>query len=107
MGRYFSISFFYFIFFFIQYFKTYFQKKKKKGTACINNEPQKGLTTVPKFGLNVMKCEVAQVLRLTQKEIIPVRFNVPRKVILFTFLLLFLQIEKFFFFFFFFQFNKY
>jgi len=51
-----------------------------EGTPAVDKDQQKGLALVPKLALNVSKCVVAQVLRLTQNSIIPLRFNVPRKV---------------------------
>ena len=67
-----------------------------EGNPAVDKDQHKGLALVPKLALNVSKCEVAQVLRLTQNSIIPLRFNVPRKVGFFSFFLLF----PFFFFFF-------
>jgi len=44
-----------------------------------NSTPQKGGCFVPKPGLDVMKCEVARFMKLTQKDVIPLSFVVPRK----------------------------
>lgn len=44
-----------------------------------NATPQKGGCFLPKVGLDVMKCEVARFFKLTQKDVIPLHFIVPRK----------------------------
>jgi len=44
-----------------------------------NSEPQKGGCWVPKAGLDVMECEAARFMKLTNKSLIPLSFIVPRK----------------------------
>ena len=41
---------------------------------------QKGLCMVPKRAVDVMSCQVARFMLLSQNSIIPVGFNVQRKV---------------------------
>jgi len=43
------------------------------------NQPQKGLSFVPKRGLDTKKCEIARCLRLMRDSVVPVQFCVPRK----------------------------
>jgi len=43
-------------------------------------EQLKGLALVPKRALDVMNCEVNRLLVLAQQSVIPVSYNVPRKV---------------------------
>lgn len=40
----------------------------------------RGAALVPKLALDVMACEVARVLQLTDSFIVPVSYTVPRKV---------------------------
>eukprot|EP00494_Astrolonche_serrata_P030606 UN30874 len=44
-----------------------------------SGNPTKGGAWLPKRGCDVMKCEVARFFKLTQKELIPLQFRVPRK----------------------------
>ena len=47
--------------------------------AFRGKEPQKGLSFMPKRGVDVMTCEVARAVRLTAKTVEYVSFKVPRK----------------------------
>jgi hypothetical protein len=40
----------------------------------------KGLSMVPKKMMNVMSCEIVRLLQLTQNSIIPISYQVPKKV---------------------------
>jgi coronin-7 len=48
--------------------------------ACGTNNSLFGACLLPKLSLNVMKAEVARVMTLTSNAIVPVSFEVPRKV---------------------------
>ena len=43
-------------------------------------EQQKGMGMVPKRAVNVMSCQIARFLQLTQNSIIPIGYHVQRKV---------------------------
>ena len=43
-------------------------------------DQQKGMGMVPKRAVNVMSCQIARFLQLTQSAIIPVGYHVQRKV---------------------------
>ena len=43
-------------------------------------EQQKGMGMVPKRAVNIMSCQIARFLQLTQNAIIPVGYHVQRKV---------------------------
>jgi coronin-7 len=40
----------------------------------------KGMAMVPKPALDVMSCEVARLLQVTQHSIVPISYHIPRKV---------------------------
>jgi hypothetical protein len=48
--------------------------------ACGTNTSLFGACLLPKLSLNVMKAEVARVMTLTSNAVVPVSFEVPRKV---------------------------
>uniref|UniRef100_A0A8C6TIH6 Coronin n=1 Tax=Neogobius melanostomus TaxID=47308 RepID=A0A8C6TIH6_9GOBI len=53
------------------------------GTAnghCLTDAPTRGVCAVPKLDLDVMSCEVVRVLQLTDSHIVPISYQVPRKV---------------------------
>jgi len=43
-----------------------------------SNKPAAGIACVPKRNLNVMECEIARFYKLSQREVIPISFMVPR-----------------------------
>ena len=43
-------------------------------------EQIKGATLIPKLALNVMSCEVLRLMVLTKSSIMPLSYQVPRKV---------------------------
>lgn len=44
-------------------------------------EQHKGMCCVPKLAMNVMACEVVQLLQLAKTSVVPLSYCVPRKVI--------------------------
>lgn len=50
------------------------------GSTYVGKAQQKGAALVNKRALNVMSCEVNRLLQLTQDGVIPVSYEVPRKV---------------------------
>lgn len=51
-----------------------------KVSHCITDISTRGVAMVPKLGLDVMSCEVMRVLQLTDSCIVPISYQVPRKV---------------------------
>lgn len=47
---------------------------------CLTDTSTRGVATVPKLALDVMSCEVMRVLQLTDSCIVPISYQVPRKV---------------------------
>ena len=47
---------------------------------CLTDTSTRGVAVVPKLALDVMSCEVMRVLQLTDSCIVPVSYQVPRKV---------------------------
>uniref|UniRef100_A0A8C6WNT1 Coronin n=1 Tax=Neogobius melanostomus TaxID=47308 RepID=A0A8C6WNT1_9GOBI len=47
---------------------------------CLTDAPTRGVCAVPKLDLDVMSCEVVRVLQLTDSHIVPISYQVPRKV---------------------------
>uniref|UniRef100_A0AAX7T3U8 Coronin n=1 Tax=Astatotilapia calliptera TaxID=8154 RepID=A0AAX7T3U8_ASTCA len=47
---------------------------------CLTDTSTKGVALVPKLALDVMSCEVVRVLQLTDSCILPISYQVPRKV---------------------------
>jgi hypothetical protein len=50
------------------------------GAPCVGTTTNAGAGMIPKRSLNVMEAEVARLLCLSSDSIVPVLFNVPRKV---------------------------
>ena len=48
--------------------------------VCRSTEQQKGMGMVPKRAVNVMSCQIARFLQLTQSSIVPIGYHVQRKV---------------------------
>ncbi|XP_055008627.1 coronin-7-like isoform X2 [Boleophthalmus pectinirostris] len=46
---------------------------------CLTDSSTRGVCTVPKLELDVMSCEVMRVLQLTDNNIVPISYQVPRK----------------------------
>ena len=51
-------------------------------SSQVVEEQHKGMCSVPKLALNVMACQVVQLLQLTKSSVVPLSYCVPRKVIL-------------------------
>lgn len=51
-----------------------------EGTASVLDPPQIGATLLPKRSVNAMDCEVWRVLKLTKEAVVPVTFEISRKV---------------------------
>eukprot|EP01107_Rhizomastix_libera_P001302 TRINITY_DN1212_c0_g1_i1.p1 TRINITY_DN1212_c0_g1~~TRINITY_DN1212_c0_g1_i1.p1 ORF type:complete len:953 (-),score=271.28 TRINITY_DN1212_c0_g1_i1:66-2846(-) len=49
-------------------------------TSYTSDTPSKGIAMVPKTALNVMACEVAQLLKVTSSSITPISVAIPRKL---------------------------
>lgn len=47
---------------------------------CLTDTSTRGVAMVPKLALDVMSCEVMRVLQLTDSCIVPISYQVPRKV---------------------------
>lgn len=47
---------------------------------CLTEMSSRGVAMVPKLALDVMSCEVMRVLQLTDNYIVPISYQVPRKV---------------------------
>lgn len=47
---------------------------------CLTDTSTRGVALVPKVALDVMSCEVIRVLQLTDSCIVPISYQVPRKV---------------------------
>lgn len=47
---------------------------------CLTDMSTRGVAMVPKLALDVLSCEVMQVLQLTDNCIVPISYQVPRKV---------------------------
>lgn len=47
---------------------------------CLVDSSTRGVAMVPKRALDVMSCEVMRLLQLTDSCIVPVSYQVPRKV---------------------------
>lgn len=47
---------------------------------CLTDISTRGVAMVPKLALDVMSCEVMRVLQLTDSCIVPISYQVPRKV---------------------------
>lgn len=47
---------------------------------CLTDTSTRGVAMVPKTSLDVMACEVIRVLQLTDSCIVPISYQVPRKV---------------------------
>lgn len=47
---------------------------------CLTDTATRGVAVVPKLALDVMSCEVIRVLQLTDSCIVPISYQVPRKV---------------------------
>lgn len=47
---------------------------------CLTETSTRGVTLVPKMALDVMSCEVIRMLQLTDSCIVPISYQVPRKV---------------------------
>lgn len=48
--------------------------------ACGTNNPLFGACLLPKLSLNVMSAEIARIMTVTNNAVVPVSFEVPRKV---------------------------
>ncbi|KAK5884991.1 hypothetical protein CesoFtcFv8_018751 [Champsocephalus esox] len=46
---------------------------------CLTDMSTRGVAMVPKLALDVLSCEVMQVLQLTDNCIVPISYQVPRK----------------------------
>ncbi|KAM9780059.1 coronin-7 [Neosynchiropus ocellatus] len=46
---------------------------------CLTDLSTRGIAAVPKLGLDLMSCEVMRVLQLTDSNIVPISYQVPRK----------------------------
>lgn len=47
---------------------------------CLTDASTRGAAVVPKVALDVMSCEVVRLLQLTDSNIVPISYRVPRKV---------------------------
>lgn len=47
---------------------------------CLTDASTRGIALVPKLALDVISCEVVRVLQLTDSCIVPISYQVPRKV---------------------------
>ncbi|KAM5152135.1 coronin-7-like [Mantella aurantiaca] len=50
-------------------------------SQCVTEQQTRGLALVPKLCLDVMSCELLRLLQLTDRFIIPISYNVPRKAV--------------------------
>lgn len=47
---------------------------------CLLDNSTRGVAMVPKLALDVMSCEVMRALQLTDSCVVPISYQVPRKV---------------------------
>lgn len=47
---------------------------------CLTDASTRGAAVVPKVALDIMSCEVIRLLQLTDSSIVPISYQVPRKV---------------------------
>lgn len=47
---------------------------------CLTDASTRGAAVVPKVALDIMSCEVVRLLQLTDSSIVPISYQVPRKV---------------------------
>lgn len=61
---------------------------------CLTDTSTRGVAMVPKLALDVMSCEVIRVLQLTDSCIVPISYQVPRKVCVCAALLTYQHVQK-------------
>lgn len=47
---------------------------------CLTDASTRGAAVVPKVALDIMSCEVVRLLQLTDSSVVPISYQVPRKV---------------------------
>lgn len=52
------------------------------GQAYHGLHQTKGIAIIPKMMVDVMSCEVARLLQLTQNAVVPISYHVQRKVVM-------------------------